>query len=138
MSFEILVVHIMRSICLAPRLKTLHYLVALVARLLPIYSRLGMVLLCTFYFFATIGEPLFGGRIYKGNPQLDGSSFAASHFWALNFNDVPSGFVTLFSLMVVNNWFEIAGACILVTTEYSAIFFVSFFVTRRSAEQLPK
>ena len=29
MSFEILVVHIMRSICLAPRLKTLHYLVAL-------------------------------------------------------------------------------------------------------------
>ncbi|CAE7236842.1 unnamed protein product [Symbiodinium sp. CCMP2456] len=30
--------------------------------------------------------------------------------------------------MMVNNWFVIAGACILVTTEYSAIFFICFFV----------
>jgi len=124
----ILVIHIMRSVCLAQRLKPLRYLVALVVRLLPLYSRLGMVLLSTFYIFATIGEPLFGGRLYKGNPQLQDSFFAASHYWALNFNDILSGFVTLFSIMIVNNWFVIAGACILVTTAYSAIFFICFFV----------
>ncbi|CAE7869953.1 TPC1 [Symbiodinium microadriaticum] len=124
----ILVIHIMRSVCLAQRLKPLRYLVALVVRLLPLYSRLGMVLLSTFYIFATIGEPLFGGRLYKGNPRLQNSFFAASHYWALNFNDILSGFVTLFSIMMVNNWFVIAGACILVTTEYSAIFFICFFV----------
>ncbi|CAE7312570.1 TPCN1, partial [Symbiodinium necroappetens] len=68
--------------------------------------------------------------LYAGDEVwwLQNSFFAASHYWALNFNDILSGFVTLFSIMMVNNWFVIAGACILVTTEYSAIFFICFFV----------
>ncbi|OLQ13462.1 hypothetical protein AK812_SmicGene2516 [Symbiodinium microadriaticum] len=48
---------------------------------------------------------------YQGG--LQNSFFAASHYWALNFNDILSGFVTLFSIMMVNNWFVIVNLIVL-------------------------
>ena len=51
---------------------------------------------------------LFGGVIYKGNPALSGSPYdeaqGAYSYLPMNFNDIPSGLITLFALVVVNNW----------------------------------
>ena len=64
----------------------------------------GLLLFLVYYIFATLGIQLFGGLIYEGNEALAPTGFAAGEYWPLNFNDFPSGMVTLFVLMVVNNW----------------------------------
>eukprot|EP00913_Durusdinium_trenchii_P024036 g22574.t1 len=127
----VLVIHIARAICLMWYIEPFRYLTALLARLLPVYYRLGLLLLMVFYIFTSIGdsqlkEQLFGGRMLPA--QLKGSGYAEDQYWPLNFDDFPSGLVTLFSVMVVNNWFVLAGGFMQVTTPYASIFFVSFFV----------
>ena len=62
-----------------------------------------------FYFYTLIGMEIFGGKI---NTQLfrdidringDDSEISPDYMW-LNFNDFASGLVTLFSMMLFNNW----------------------------------
>lgn len=124
----LLALHISRGLCLAHHIPPLRYLVALVAHLVPVYHQLGFLLFLVYYIFATIGVQIFGGQIYEGNVKLEGSGFAEAAYWSLNFNDFPSGLVTLFCLMVVNNWFVVADGFLRVTNKSASIFFVSFFV----------
>merc|ERR1719296_631405 len=101
----------------------------MLTRLLPTYWQLATLLLMVYYFFVTVGEQVFGGLIYTTNPALEGSDFKNGQYWALNFNDFMSGMMTLFCLMVVNNWFIIADGFLRVSgTRWSCVFFVSFFV----------
>jgi len=125
----LLALHISRGVCLTEHIQPLRYLAALVAHLVPVYHQLGLLLFLVYYVFATIGVQLFGGQIYDGHPALKGSGFAEGEYWSLNFNDFPSGLVTLFCLMVVNNWFVVADGFLKVTNKSASIFFVAFFVT---------
>eukprot|EP00438_Fugacium_kawagutii_P006452 Skav204516 [mRNA] locus=scaffold3201:106418:123439:+ [translate_table: standard] len=122
----VLVAHISRGICLMQYIAAFRYLLALLGRLLPVYYRLGLLLLMVFYIFTTIGEQIFGGRMLPAD--LEGSGYAAAQYWPLNFDDFPSGLVTLFCIMVINNWFVVAGGFMQVTTPYASLFFVLFFV----------
>jgi hypothetical protein len=93
------------------------------------YRRLFGMLMIVFYIYATIGEQLFGGLIRDDTKALENSDFFNDGYSVLNFNDFMSSIVTLFVLMVVNNWFVIAEGFLLVTkTAWSQVFFVSFFV----------
>lgn len=75
--------------------------------LAPAFSKLGTVLLLIMSMFGQIAIPLFGGDIYEGNPALVNSTFAESNYFANNFNDFGSSMMTLFVLLIVNNWFVI-------------------------------
>ncbi|OQS05455.1 two pore calcium channel protein 1 [Thraustotheca clavata] len=99
-------------------------------RLLPIGKNLLLVLFCNMNFFASLGYALFGGRISPGRMQTSfpTSSFTASGYAANNFNDIPSGMVTLFELLVVNNWFVIAEGHVLVTSVAARFFFIAFWL----------
>lgn len=45
-----------------------------------------------------------------------------------NFNDLGNGFVTLFALMVVNNWQDVSGVFVDITgTSNTLFFFVAFY-----------
>ena len=44
-----------------------------------------------------------------------------------NFNDFATGLVTLFELLVVNNWWVIAEMYTDVTNKWSRLFFASFY-----------
>ena len=56
--------------------------------------------------FGTVGMQLFGGKINSDphnvyyRDHLQGSPFAEANYFAANFNDLPSAFVTLFVFMV--------------------------------------
>merc|ERR1712187_562132 len=90
---------------------------------------MGMLLVLVYYIYATLGEQVFGGLIRKSTQALNGSDYAHGDYYALNFNDFFSGMVTLFCLMVVNNWFVIADGFWRVTgTYFTCVFFVSFFI----------
>lgn len=62
--------------------------------------------------------------------RLQNSSYAQAGYAANNFNDLGSGFVTLFELLVVNNWFVIAEGFELATGSKCAEITI-YIVSRR-------
>jgi hypothetical protein len=105
---------------------------ATLTEVLPNASRMLLVLFCTFYLFSTIGVLFFGGLIntdpnsvYSG--RLKGTEFDDSNFWANSFNDHCSAFVTLFELLVINNWTVTCdGFAAASNSKLARLFFVSF------------
>jgi two pore calcium channel protein 3 len=111
-------------------------------------SMYGKILLVVYYVFAIIGMYCFAGKIYEGNrtlegstfeegspfyidlhagnPELEGSEFAADGYYANNFNDPISAFVTLFELQVVNQWHVQTEGFVLLTHKSARIYFVIF------------
>merc|ERR1712196_326873 len=93
----------------------------------------------------------FGGCIYEGNakleghvfdpnstyyqdlmsqnPQLIGSDFAKDGYFTNNFNDVVAAYVTLFELMVVNQWHILTSGFVILTNESARLFFLAFHLT---------
>ena len=59
------------------------------------------VVFTIFLFFGIVGELLFGGKI---NVEAMKNIDAPPLYKMMNFNDMPSAMVTMFALMVVNNW----------------------------------
>lgn len=68
---------------------------------------LGGVLFTIMYMFAVLGMLLFGGLVYQSNPKITLNNDVSDSYHLINFNDLLSSMVTLFALMVVNNWPEI-------------------------------
>jgi len=89
---------------------------------------LGMMM-TVFFLFAAFGEHLFGGMIYETNPHLNGTAFAANAYWPNNFNDFGSSLVTLFELLVVNNWHIIMDGFVEASgTGVARLFFYAYYV----------
>jgi two pore calcium channel protein len=125
----IIILHLCRGLRLLALVKPMLTLFKLVGMLIPVFWQYLLVMFVVYYMFAVIGQYWFGGLIYTTNPILAGTNFASAAFWPLNFNDLPSGFVTLFALMIVNNWYEIAQGYMFVTyNSWAAAYFVIFFV----------
>lgn len=124
----ILVLQMCRLERLLVHIKSVQQLGILLTRLTPTYRQLGLLLVIVFYVFATLGVQLFGGKIYSGNPALSHTDFDASDYYDFNFNDFASACVTLFCLMVVNNWSILADGFMKVTGDWAGLFFVGFFI----------
>jgi two pore calcium channel protein len=125
----VVILHIIRIFRIIQYLPALNYLARFLVKLAPTYYRMGMLLVLLFYMYTTIGVQFFGGLIYKGNPALKGSDFANSDYWAFNFNDFPTGMVTLFCLMMLNNWWVFSAAFVKVAhTKWAILYSISFFI----------
>merc|ERR1712050_346707 len=98
-------------------------------RVLPEAIEMAEVLFCAMFVFSVVGTQLFGGMI-NTDPQsphsaaLAASDFGKAGYYANNFNDVPSGFVVLFELLIVNNWFVIVDGFTVTCGRWSWIYFV--------------
>lgn len=92
----------------------------------PIQTLAGVVGLI-FYEFAVIGQFLFGGVIENASdktPYDNGGSF----FTLMNFNDVFSSLVTLFALMIVNNWYVMVNqTCAYMGNINYRLYFYAFY-----------
>jgi len=80
--------------------------------ILPDGVAIVKVLFVAMYFFSFLGMQLFGGKINTDpkspySKPVAATDYAGADYYANNFNDMPSGMVTLFECIVVNNWFEI-------------------------------
>ncbi len=78
--------------------------------------------------FAWIGVYVFGGKLYKGQPLLNGTLYEANNYYALNWNDVASGLVSQFVLLVGNNAYLLSAACANVAGVGTRGFFYAFWV----------
>jgi len=97
-------------------------------RLLPQLSGLFGALWFLFSVYAQLGVFLFGGKIYAGD-AYERSSGAEDAYTYCNFNDFGSAFVSLFELLVVNNWQVIMGEVAIVTrSNWSRAYFISWYI----------
>ncbi|KAF0715340.1 Aste57867_3428 [Aphanomyces stellatus] len=97
-------------------------------RLLRFGIHLLMLLFCQMYIFALLGNQLFGGLISPAvmHTQFPDHPYTAVGYMANNFNDMPGAMVTLFELVLVNNWYVIADGHVAVTNKFARWFFISY------------
>lgn len=55
---------------------------------------------------------VFGGKIQEDSPEIINDSGVPDNYYLINFNDLMSSYVTLFILIVVNNWYVIVAMCV--------------------------
>lgn len=60
-----------------------------------------------FLLFAVIGDRIFGGQVSNLRKEIFKDASVPDVYVEMNFNDLGSSLITLFALMVVNNWFMI-------------------------------
>eukprot|EP00971_Amphidinium_carterae_P251721 4997591-Amphidinium_carterae.1 len=89
--------------------------------LVAIFKGLFAFVCIWFMLFATMGTHIFGGRIRLDSERLIGTAFAEAAdgigYYANNFNDIASATVTLFELMVINDWWVLTGGFAAVLPE---------------------
>ncbi|GLJ17076.1 hypothetical protein SUGI_0295400 [Cryptomeria japonica] len=91
-------------------------------------SYIGLIF-CVMCLYCSLGSQLFGGLVYEGNPKLEGTTLLESDYLVFNFNDYPSGMVTLFNLMVMGNWQIWMESYVKLTgTSWTLIYFISYYV----------
>ncbi len=92
---------------------------------------LACIMLIFIYIFASIGCQLFGGIIRKDGHNADlinSSLYGENNYWPLNFNDIPSGMVTMFVLLSVNNMHVTTSGFVAVLGKSAEIFFALWYV----------
>lgn len=85
--------------------------------------------LYTIYFvYALIGQLWFGGKITTTSAQVNDPSIPTLYY-LMNFNDFASSVITLFCLMVVNNWFNTTNMlCDIAGNSWPIVFTFSFIM----------
>ncbi|AQK97315.1 Two pore calcium channel protein 1 [Zea mays] len=97
----------------------------LMSSLLPY---LGTVF-CILCVYCSIGLQFFGGIVYAGNLKLEETDLFGNDYLLFNFNDYPSGMVTLFNLLVMGNWqVWMESYAHLTGSSWSLVYFISFYL----------
>lgn len=97
------------------------------------FMHLCLMLFLIMYIFACTGQMIFGGLLSK-NPDLPDyeklmhSAYSELGYWPLNFNDMPSSMVSMFTLLYVNNMYVLASGCAAVSSAWSEIFFGAYYL----------
>lgn len=106
--------------------------------LLPRLNSAMIILVLVYYFFGIIGVETFANYQLENcckNTTVEPyynyaeNSSGIGYYYLNNFHNLPRAYVTLFELMVVNNWFIIMEGYASVTgTDWSRIYFMSFYL----------
>ena len=93
-------------------LKTMRIIIETLKNLLGPLNNLIIVMLTIFYAFGQLGMVIFGGKIKLNSPEIVADSSIPDNYYLINFNDLMSSYITLFILIVVNNWYVIVQMCV--------------------------
>jgi hypothetical protein len=100
----------------------------LLARLFSAFRPLtGLIgaLVALFFFFGQLGVALFGGKVRRDAWH---KTVAPADYVLCNFNDFFMAQVTLFELLIVNNWQDIMDAIAALTSPAARAFFIVWYV----------
>lgn len=122
-----LLIRLLRCMRLLVAVRRFNVIFATFLQLVPAFITLLGMLFALMALYAEIGVQAFGGKIYVGNPELKRTAFGIRNYYTNNFNDFPSALVTLFELLVVNNWYVIMDGVVATTSHWSRLFFISFY-----------
>ncbi|XP_021781129.1 two pore calcium channel protein 2 isoform X4 [Papio anubis] len=128
---------VFRFLRIIPSMKPMAVVASTVVGLVQNMRAFGGILVVVYYEFAVIGISLFRGVVVAppGNSSLasaNGSapcgSFEQLEYWANNFDDFAAALVTLWNLMVVNNWQVLLDAYRRYSGPWSKIYFVLWWL----------
>jgi len=102
----IIFVRALKMMTLMYEIKSLRIIIETLKNLLEPISLMMATLFIVYYLFALAGMQIFGGKITKDLPYplTQGTNTVPATYHLDNFNDFISSLITLFTLMVVNNW----------------------------------
>ena len=101
----IAIIRILRLTIYLEEIKTFRIIVETLKALLSPFWSMITVIFSIFYVYAFMGIIIFGGKVSYDSAEIALNNEVSTAYWALNnFNDFLSAFVTLFELMIVNNW----------------------------------
>ncbi|GIX76970.1 two pore calcium channel protein 1 [Caerostris darwini] len=105
--------------------------------ILPRFLSVAFVLVILYYFFGIIAMEVLSGynlvnccvnTTVEQFYHFDNDTSLDGYYYLNNFDDFITSQITLFELMVVNNWFIIMNGYASVATEWSRLFFMSFYI----------
>lgn len=125
----LLLARLLRLIRLLMHVQRYRAFVATFLNLIPSLMPYLGTIFCVLCIYCSLGIQIFGGVVYAGNPKLEGTTLADDDYLLFNFNDYPNGMVTLFNLLVMNNWQDwMQGYEELTGSSWTIIYFVSFYL----------
>ncbi|XP_004393859.1 PREDICTED: two pore calcium channel protein 2 [Odobenus rosmarus divergens] len=127
---------VFRFLRIIPSMKLMAVVASTVLDLIRNMRAFGGILVVVYYVFAIMGINLFRGVVMApGNGSLapDNSSapcgsFEQLEYWANNFDDFAAALITLWNVMVVNNWQVFLDAYRRYSGPWSKIYFVLWWL----------
>jgi hypothetical protein len=125
--YEVIVfIRMLKLMTLLYEVKTMRVIFETIKNLIGPLNNLIIVMLTIFYVFAEMGMIIFGGKIKEDSSEIVHDSSIPDNYYLINFNDLMSSLITLYILIVVNNWYVIVAMC--VDIEGGATFWRYWFV----------
>ena len=108
--FEVIVfVRLLKLLTLLYEVQVMRIIFETLRNLLGPLKNLLAVMITIMYVFTEIGMAIFGGQVTTKSSSIVHDSSIPDNYYLMNFNDLLSGMVTLFVLIVVNNWYVIVA-----------------------------
>ncbi|KAM9461501.1 two pore channel protein 2 isoform 1-T1 [Clarias gariepinus] len=129
---------VFRFLRIIPEIKLMALVASTLVDLVKNLRAFAGILLVVYYVYAVIGIWLFQGAITPpssssgngtSNFTMECGSYEQLEYWPNNFDDFASSLVLLYDVMVVNNWQVFMDAYTRYTTEWSKVYFVSWWFT---------
>ncbi|CDQ59909.1 unnamed protein product [Oncorhynchus mykiss] len=132
---------VVRFLRIIPDIKLMALIASTLVDLVKNLRAFAGILVVVFYVFAVLGIWLFQGAITAPgqmsvmsnssmkNITVECGSYEQLGYWPNNFDDFASSLVLLYNVMVVNNWQVFMDAYTRYTTEWSKVYFVSWWLT---------
>uniref|UniRef100_A0A6Q2XBC7 Two pore channel protein 2 n=1 Tax=Esox lucius TaxID=8010 RepID=A0A6Q2XBC7_ESOLU len=136
---------VFRFLRIIPDIKLMALVASTLVDLVKNLRAFAGILVVVFYVFAVFGIWLFQGAISAPgkmsevsnssmenvtiNFTMECGSYEQLGYWPNNFDDFASSLVLLYNVMVVNNWQVFMDAYSRYTTEWSKVYFVSWWLT---------
>ncbi|KAJ8749227.1 hypothetical protein K2173_018703 [Erythroxylum novogranatense] len=125
----LLLARMLRLIRLLMYVRSYRAFVATFLTLVPSLMPYLGTIFCVMCIYCSLGVQVFGGIVNAGNPSVEETDIAENDYWLFNFNDYPNGMVTLFNLLVMNNWQEWMQSYKQLTgTAWTLAYFISFYL----------
>ncbi|XP_053572388.1 two pore channel protein 2 [Bombina bombina] len=131
---------VFRFLRIIPNMKVMALVAGTVLDLVKNLRAFAGILVVVYYVFAIIGIELFRGVVPRpanasdatvgisDNGTLSCGSYEQLEYWANNFNDFAASLVTLWNVMVVNNWQVFLDAFSRYTNPWAKLYFVAWWL----------
>ncbi|XP_008104250.1 two pore channel protein 2 isoform X1 [Anolis carolinensis] len=130
---------VFRFLRIIPNIKFMSLVASTLLDLVKNIRSFAGILVVAFYTFAIIGMELFGGTIVPmgnisganittGNATLQCGTYEQLEYWPNNFDDFAAALVTLWDVMVVNNWQVFLEAYSRYSSPWSKLYFVTWWL----------
>ena len=108
----IIFIRMLKLLTLTYEVKVMRVIFETLKNLLGPLNNLIIVMVTIFYVFSQFGMIIFGGKIKEDSPSIMNDQSIPDNYYLMNFNDLMSSLITLFVLIVVNNWYVIVAMCV--------------------------